>query len=49
MHCCYSASRYLRDNFNLFFVLQQVVNNFVEDDFLNVLNIKEKSQHIGGE
>lgn len=32
----YSASSYLRDNFNFFFVFQQVINNLVEANFLDV-------------
>lgn len=37
---CDSASPYLRDNFDLLFAFQQIVNNLVEADFLKVLNIK---------
>lgn len=37
---CDSASPYLRDNFDLLFAFQQIVNNLVEADFLKVLNMK---------
>lgn len=37
---CDITSPNLRDNFDLLFAFQQIVNNLVEADFLKVLNIK---------